>query len=63
MSGKGRRAWKKRRMMRIMNGGCCKRGTAMEFIMDKKVEALLLNIKFKIRPMSRTLKKAKQQMF
>ncbi len=28
MSGKGRPAWKKsRRMMRIMNGGCCKRGT------------------------------------
>jgi hypothetical protein len=27
---------KKRRMMRIMNGGCCKRGTTMELIMDKK---------------------------
>jgi hypothetical protein len=23
-------------MMRIMNSGCCKKGTAMEFIMDKK---------------------------
>jgi hypothetical protein len=36
MNGKVDQNIKSRRMMRIMNGGCCKRGAAMEFTMDKK---------------------------
>jgi hypothetical protein len=52
---KGWPEWKKQK--NDVNNEWWKRGTAMEFIMDKKVEGFLLNIKFKIPPMSRIVKK------